>query len=77
MALTKVKSGVITDGTITKAGSFYSYGDLRLGQGRESAKEYLSQHPELSAEVEGRIRASSANLVPVVVEVEAEDEEKA
>ena len=39
------KEGDILDlgtnsGAITKAGSFYSYGDLRLGQGRESAKEF-------------------------------------
>ena len=47
-----------TAGTITKAGSFYSYGQVRLGQGREAAKEYLSDHSEMSAEVEERIRAS-------------------
>ena len=47
-----------TAGTITKAGSFYSYGKVRLGQGREAAKEYLSDHMEVSAEVEERIRAS-------------------
>ena len=40
------------DGTIKKAGSFYSYGEVRLGQGREAAKEYLSAHKGLAAEVE-------------------------
>jgi recombination protein RecA len=46
-------------GLITKAGSFFSYGDVRLGQGRESAKQYLAQNPELAQEVEERIRASA------------------
>lgn len=43
---------------IKKAGAFYSYGDIRLGQGRESAKGYLSQNPELTQEIEQKIRAS-------------------
>ncbi len=57
------KEGDILDlgamsGAITKSGSFYSYGDLRLGQGRESAKEFLSLHEEVSAEVEQQIRST-------------------
>jgi recombination protein RecA len=60
-------------GTITKSGSFYSYGDVRLGQGREAAKAYLVQHQELSKEVEEQIRASSAHQVPVAVEAEEEE----
>jgi len=45
---------------IKKSGAFFSYGDTRLGQGRESAKGYLQQHPELSQEIEQKIRASAA-----------------
>ena len=41
---------------ITKRGSFYSYGDLRLGQGRENSKEYLNQNPDLAEEIELAIR---------------------
>ena len=41
---------------IIKRGSFYSYGDLRLGQGRENAKDYLRQNPDLSAEIELSVR---------------------
>jgi recombination protein RecA len=44
---------------VKKAGAFFSYGDIRLGQGRESAKQYLSQNPELSEEIEQRVRASA------------------
>jgi len=44
---------------VTKSGAFFSYGDIRLGQGRENAKQYLSQNPELAQEIEQRIRASA------------------
>src|SRR5918995_3373183 len=40
---------------IQKSGSFFSYGDLRLGQGRNNSKEYLAEHPELTMELEGLI----------------------
>ena len=46
-------------GLISKAGAFFSYGDIRLGQGRESAKNYLRQNPEQAQEIEERIRASA------------------
>jgi recombination protein RecA len=46
-------------GLVKKAGAFFSYGDIRLGQGRESAKQYLGQHPELAQELEQQIRASA------------------
>ncbi len=41
---------------ITKRGAFYSFGDIRLGQGRENAKEFLRQNPELSQEIEIGVR---------------------
>ena len=46
-------------GLINKAGAFFSYGDTRLGQGRESAKHYLRENPELAQEIEEKIRASA------------------
>jgi recombination protein RecA len=46
-------------GIVSKSGAFFSYGDIRLGQGRENAKQYLSQNPELAGEIEQRIRASA------------------
>ncbi len=48
---------------IRKLGSFFSYGDLRLGQGRENSKAYLRENPTLSAEIETKIR-EAAGLVP-------------
>ena len=46
-------------GLVKKAGAFFSYGDIRLGQGRETAKQYLSQNPELVQEIEQKVRASA------------------
>ena len=53
-------------GLTSKSGAFFSYGDIRLGQGRENAKEYLSKHPELAEEIGQRIKASaiSAHNLP-------------
>jgi recombination protein RecA len=42
-------------GVIEKSGTWYSYGDVRIGQGKENAKEFLKQHPEVAAEVEQKI----------------------
>ncbi len=55
------KSGDILDlaaqfEVVTKRGAFYSYGDTRLGQGRENSKDFLRQNPDLMGEIEGFIR---------------------
>jgi recombination protein RecA len=44
---------------ISKRGSYYSYGDLRLGQGRENTKQYLKENPELIEELELGIRQAA------------------
>jgi recombination protein RecA len=41
---------------ISKRGSFFNYGDLRLGQGRENAKDFLRSHPDLADEIEMAVR---------------------
>lgn len=41
---------------ITKTGTWYSYGEERLGQGRENARDYLKDHPDLCREIEGKVR---------------------
>ncbi len=46
-------------GIVKKAGAFYSYGDTRLGQGRENSKDFLTQHPEIADSIEARIRGQS------------------
>ena len=44
---------------ITKRGSFYSYGDIRLGQGRENSKDFLRQNPDLADEIELAVRQNA------------------
>ena len=45
-------------GIVKKAGSWYTYGEDRLGQGREAAKEFLRTNPPLSEEIEHRVRVA-------------------
>ncbi|WP_024614740.1 recombinase RecA [Clostridium sp. Ade.TY] len=41
---------------VQKSGAWFSYGDIRLGQGRENAKSYLKENPEVGLEIENKIR---------------------
>ena len=41
---------------VAKSGSWYTYGDIRVGQGRENSKAYLEEHTELAEEISGKIR---------------------
>ena len=52
----------VASGVVKKSGAFYSYGDTRLGQGRENAKDFLSQHPEIADSIESRVRGQSPSL---------------
>lgn len=73
---------------ISKSGAWFSYGENRLGCGRDNVKEYLRQNPELMAEIEEKIRenadqlgakapkAGPKRLGKVDVSVEVEDEDK-
>ncbi len=61
---------------INKRGSFYSYSDIRLGQGRENSKEYLKQNPELYAEIEMAVRQQTlSGDMPNPIKEWAQDEE--
>ncbi len=66
-------------GIVKKLGSFYSYGDLRLGQGRDNAKEFLRQNPELCMEIEQKVRANadaSKVVKPAPAKAKGDDEEE-
>ncbi len=43
---------------VEKSGAWLSYGDLRIGQGRENSKQFLKENPELAAEIERKLRQS-------------------
>lgn len=63
------KSGISREGDIIdlgtslnilkKSGTFYIYNEIKLGQGRENARDYLMQHPDIADELESQIRAAS------------------
>ena len=58
------KTGELIDlgvkaGVVEKSGSWFSYKSQRIGQGRENAKQYLRDHPEMAAEIEQTIRAEA------------------
>ncbi|MEE9389519.1 MAG: recombinase RecA [Paracoccaceae bacterium] len=57
------KTGELVDlgvkaGIVEKSGSWYSYGDERIGQGRENVKTYLAENTQIALEIEDKIRAS-------------------
>jgi recombination protein RecA len=49
--------GVVA-GIISKSGSWFSYGDTKIGQGRDAVKDFLNDNPEVSLEIENKIRES-------------------
>lgn len=59
---------------VTKRGAFYSYKDMRLGQGRDKAKEFLDANPELHDEIENEIRAFASGSESSVLAFEESDE---
>jgi recombination protein RecA len=58
---------------VAKSGSFFSYGDERLGQGRNNAKAYLVEHPEIAREIEEKIYAALGISRDLVAPIEHED----
>jgi recombination protein RecA len=76
------RSGGILDmaielGIADKRGSFFSYGETRIGQGRENAKQFLDENPDLMTEIEARIRELSlgadVEALPATFEVADQD----
>jgi recombination protein RecA len=49
---------------VEKSGAWLSYGDLRIGQGRENAKQFLKDNPELADEIETKLRRHLGLLPP-------------
>jgi recombination protein RecA len=59
---------------ITKSGSFFSYGEERLGQGRNNAKAFLDQHVEIAKEIEAKICAALNIDLDLVVPIEPDED---
>jgi recombination protein RecA len=54
----------VSQDIVEKRGAFYTYGDTRLGQGRENARQFLREHPDLAAAIEDEVRRTKG-LPPV------------
>jgi recombination protein RecA len=55
---------------IEKSGSWFSYGDMRLGQGRENAKLFIKENPDLASEIEAKVRRALGIGVPELTVIE-------
>jgi len=55
---------------VQKSGAWYSYGDLRLGQGKENSRQFLMENPDVMEEIEARLRQSLGLSEPRAVETE-------
>jgi recombination protein RecA len=75
------KEGSILDvavdhGVVEKSGSWFSYGEERLGQGRENAKAYLRDHPEVARALEAQVRELLAAGIAAGQEMEPEESDE-
>ncbi|MDP8566886.1 recombinase RecA [Methylophilus aquaticus] len=59
---------------VEKAGAWYSYNGEKIGQGKENAKEFLREHPEIAGEIETRIRDNAKVLADVMAAPRGEDD---
>lgn len=60
---------------VDKSGAWYSYGDVRMGQGRENSKDFLKANPKLAKEIEEKVRATAATMnVYAATAAEADDD---
>ncbi len=67
----------IEHNVVTKSGSFFSYGDERLGQGRGNAKAYLDEHENVATEISDKIYAALGLSQDLVQEIERSEDEAA
>lgn len=56
------------DRIVTKSGSWFAYGDMRLGQGRDKARAFLEENPKVLAEIRAKVLEKRGAIVPVSVE---------
>ena len=74
------KTGELIDlgvkaGVVEKSGAWFSYDSVRIGQGRENAKTFLKENPDMAAKIEAAVRGNSAVIAEKIDDGEAEDDE--
>jgi recombination protein RecA len=74
------KNGEILDlgvkaGLVEKSGSWFSYDSVRIGQGRENAKTYLKENPEIAARLENAIRGKTEEVATALMTGPSEEDD--
>ena len=74
------KTGELIDlgekaGVVEKSGSWFSYDGQRIGQGRENAKNFLKEHPEIAQAIENKVRENAGILADALMDGGKEDDE--
>ena len=74
------KTGELIDlgvkaGIVEKSGSWFSYGDQRIGQGRENTKQFLAENPEIADDIERAVRENAGLLAEEIV-IDREDDDE-
>jgi len=68
----------VTSGVVNKSGSWFTWGEEKIGQGREAARRYLKTHPEITEKIEKLVRESLSSVPSAPVEdhkIEVPEEE--
>ena len=60
---------------VEKAGAWYSYLGEKIGQGKDNAREYLREHPEVANEIDAKIRANAKSKLDSLTRTVSPDEE--
>jgi recombination protein RecA len=73
------KTGELIDlgvkaGVVEKSGSWFSYDSQRIGQGRENAKIFLKENPDIAGKIEAAVRGSSGVIADKIADGEAEED---
>ncbi|MBN8964747.1 MAG: recombinase RecA [Rhizobiales bacterium] len=74
------KTGELIDlgvkaGVVEKSGAWFSYSDQRIGQGRENAKNFLKDNPDVAARIETAVRSNAGLIADKIAEGDAEDDD--
>jgi recombination protein RecA len=74
------KTGELIDlgvkaGVVEKSGAWFSYDSVRIGQGRENAKTFLKENPDIAAKIEAAVRGNSGVIAEKLDQAEAEEDD--
>jgi recombination protein RecA len=67
----------VTAGVVEKSGAWFSYAGERIGQGRENAKTFLKQHPDVAQAIEQKIRENAGLIAAKITDSGGEDDDRA